>query len=392
MGAGANWTNKQIDILCEKWGTVSIPQIAEQLGRTTTAVKLKASRLHLGAALDNSRFVTLNVFLKAIGVTGGGNYTLNLFKQAGLKIHLQKVEKCSFKMIDIDEFWNFADKNRTMIDFSRFSAGTIGPEPEWVKFKREEDFKRKSIVQPHNAQWTKAEDKELIRLLKEYKYTYPEISLRLHRSEGAIQRRVLDLGVKERPVKADNHNLWTEQQLEILCDMIKKGSNYETISLKIQKSTKAIRGKVFTCYLSENLDKVRNIIADGKWGDNRPSRTIRQRKLMSIEEKAETSDLLSVLSGILASQICKHFEDSDNWQRHLCRHWNSIKGCESNETNCDSCSSFERIRAQHCARCGTTFYERQENRMCLKCRKVKQKIGYKKYLRKQNKHSGSLFV
>lgn len=135
MGAGANWTNKQIDILCEKWGTVSIPQIAEQLGRTTTAVKLKASRLHLGAALDNSRFVTINVFLKAIGITGGSDYTLNLFKQAGLKIHLQKVEKSSFKMIDIDEFWDFADKNRTMIDFSRFSAGTIGPEPEWVKFK-----------------------------------------------------------------------------------------------------------------------------------------------------------------------------------------------------------------------------------------------------------------
>lgn len=228
--------------------------------------------------------------------------------------------------------------------------------------------------------------------MKEHKYTYPEISLRLRRSEGAIQRRVLDLDIKERPVKADNHNLWTVQQLETLCDMIKRGSNYESISLEIQKSTKAIRGKVFTCYLSENLNKVRKIIDGGNWGDNRPSRAIRQRNLMSIEEKTETSNLLSALSGILSSRIRKHFEDSDNWQRHLCRHWDPIKGCESNETDCDSCSSFERIRAQHCARCGATFYERQENRMCLKCRKVKQKIGYKKYLRKQNKHSGSLFV
>lgn len=391
MGAGANWTNKQIDILCEKWGTVSIPQIAEQLGRTTTAVKIKASRLHLGAALDNSRFVTLNVFLKAIGVTGGG-YTLNLLKKAGLKIHMQKVEKCSFKMIDIDEFWKFVDKNRNMIDFSRFSAGTIGPEPEWVKFKREEDFKRKSIVQPHNTKWTDGEDKELIRLLREHKYTYPDIALRLHRSEGAIQRRVLDLGIKERPIKADNHTLWTEEQTSTLCDMIKKGSNYESISLIIGKSSKAIRGKVFATYLTENIDKARALICDGEWGDNRPSRVVSQRRLMSVDEKAEVSSLLSSLSGVLASRIRQHFEESDNWQRHLCRHWNSIKGCESNGTNCDSCSSFERIRAQHCARCGATFYERQENRMCLKCRKVKRKIGYKKYLRKQNKHSGSLFV
>ena len=74
----------------------------------------------------------------------------------------------------------------------------------------------------------------------------------LHRSAGAIQRRCTDLGLKERPVKADNHGpeaTWTPEDLELLADGIRHGESYTLIGQAIGKSEKAIRGKVYFTYL-----------------------------------------------------------------------------------------------------------------------------------------------
>ena len=53
--------------------------------------------------------------------------------------------------------------------------------------------------------WTKEEDTELKRLVIQQKYTYDQISKMMNRTCGAIQRRLCDLGIKDRPIKADNH-------------------------------------------------------------------------------------------------------------------------------------------------------------------------------------------
>lgn len=288
MGKGKNWTREEEEQLAEEWGMYSADTIAKRHGRTRDAVIVRVARLGLGAHLENSSKISFNILLKELGYSGGYEERLKRFEAAGLKIHMQRVKDCSFRMVDIDEFWEFAENNKHLIDFSRLDENALGAEPTWVKVKRTEDFKRKCTVKPHNAKWTETEDKELLRLLRTYRYTYPEIAERLHRSEGAIQRRINDLGIKERPIKADNHTLWTEEQLQTLCQMIKAGSNYESMSRAIGKSAKAIRGKVFTVYLTENLAKVSKMLGNGKWGDNRPERCIGQRLLMSIEEKPKS--------------------------------------------------------------------------------------------------------
>ena len=163
--------------------------------------------------------------------------------------------------------------------------------------------------------------------------------------------------------------------------MIKRGSNYENMSRVIGKSAKAIRGRVFNMYLTENLNKVARLIGDGKWGDNRPDRPISKRLLMTVEEKAETKEQLSKFAGLLASRIRQHFDNEDNWQRHLCHNWHEVKGCTAGGVSCDECGSFERIRPQYCGRCGATFFEREHNRICKSCRDARRKAGYKKYLR-----------
>jgi len=38
------WTKEDVEYLKEKWGTVSIPYIAQKLNRSVNAIKLKAGR------------------------------------------------------------------------------------------------------------------------------------------------------------------------------------------------------------------------------------------------------------------------------------------------------------------------------------------------------------
>lgn len=387
MGA-RHWTPEEYARLAEEWGMYSIGTIAEHLGRSELAVKEKASRMGLGPHLDASDRISLNVLLQELGVTKGGScysFSYQRLKAAGLKIHTHRVQNNSFRMVDIDEFWEFAEKNRHLFDFSRLEENVLGAEPEWVKIKRAEDFKRAFVVKPYKTKWTEAEDRELIRLLRMHRYTCPEIAARLRRSEGAIARRVQDLGIKERPIAADKQGKWTQEELATLGRMMKAGSSYESMSGVIGKSTKAIRGKVFTVYLTENLDKACALMGDGEFGDNRPERTVKQRLMMTVEEKAEVKDSMSKLVGLLTYQIRKHFDDQDNWQRNLCQHWDKVKGCTAGGVNCDECSDFLRIRPQYCGRCGATFYERKENRICERCRSARKKSAARKYMWAQSR-------
>ena len=388
MREGKNWTQAECDVLSELWGQYSLPTIAKRMGRSENAILMKKGKLGLGSHLGASEYISLNELFKVLGVPHNYSYQRDKLEELGLKVHRQKVRNNSFRMVDIGEFWIFAENNKHLFDFSRMEPCALGAEPEWVKAKRAEDFKRRRAVKPHNAQWTEAEERELLRLLKQYKYTYPEIAERLHRSEGAIQRRVLDLGIKERPIKADNHILWTDEELHIVAEMIKSGSNYESMSRAVGKSAKAIRGRVYQMYLTENLNKVANLIGDGKWGDNRPDRPLSKRLCMTVEEKKEVKELASRLASALTVPIRNHFDDQDNWQRLLCQNWDEVKGCVAGCLNCDDCASFIRIRPQYCGRCGATFYERRENRICERCRLQRKKQAARKYFKineKENK-------
>jgi len=78
---------------------------------------------------------------------------------------------------------------------------------------------------------------------------------------GAIQTRICYLGLKERPIKADNHIKWTDEEWDKVLSMVLAGYKYELIAEKIDRSSKAIRGKMGREFCTENLDKVREILS-----------------------------------------------------------------------------------------------------------------------------------
>ncbi len=255
--ASKKWTDEELTYLDEQWGSKSIAAIARNLGRSVNGVKIKAVRRGLGSHLHSGTCITFNELLKVLGQASGYRERLRVWTEKGLKIKTHKVDKCSFRVVDIEDFWKFAENNRDLFDFSRFEKNSLGIEPDWVDAKRKADTKKCRLVKTHNEAWTPAEDSELIRLLKMHRYGYAELEQRLRRTAGAIQRRVIDLNLKERPVKAYNHNKWTEEQVKTVIDMILSGNGYSIIAIEVAKSTKAVKGKVYALFGSENLDKVR---------------------------------------------------------------------------------------------------------------------------------------
>ena len=346
-------------------------------------------RMGLGAYLDSGDYITLNQLLCAFqGTNAGYSYkTISWVKNRGMPVHSRKVNKKRVKVVYLKEFWKWAEKNRSFLDFSKMEPLSLGEEPDWVEEQRKKDYY--AFANQRKDPWTPGEDSRLKALLKQHKYGYADLSDMLHRSAGAIQRRINDLGLKERPVKAENHGKeceWTAEDFQLLADGIRNGDSYTEIGRAVGRSEKAVRGKVYTVYLTERADKVRTMLGDGSWGHGAPLPTVKQAACNNPHGKAMRKDM-SALCGILRHHMNALGYDP-YWQRFMCMKWDDLEGCTAGCTDCDACAEFVRIKPQCCVRCGVTFYERQENKICKSCRVARKKAAQRKWSRINNRKGG----
>lgn len=376
MGLSRNWTKEEEEYLKEKWGTLSVKTLAKNLNRSENAILVRKTRLGLGAFLESGEYVSFNQLKLAIGVDYGGYKNISWIKNRDFPVKTKRVNNCSFKIVYLEDWWKWAEQNKNVLDFSKFEENMLGEEPEWVKVKRRHDIERNQKY--ITTQWTKAEDDKLIRLVKKQKYTYAELSTMLRRTNGAIQRRLSDLGVKDRPIKADNHTRWTESEKMQLGYLIKMGYGYDLIADEIGKSSKAIRSVVYLMYLTENLDRVRVIMGNGEFGDNRPERKIRQWNTMNTEERIAAKEALTQLTAILQYRFKQQVNETEfgqYFQRDMCK--NFCGECLKS-AGCDECETFKKIDPQNCKMCGKTFWERKENLYCSSCRDMRKKQWLRK--------------
>jgi transposase len=236
----AAWPKDQVEYLEERWGAVSIKAIAKYLGKSVNAVKIKADRLGLGRNLLSYDGITVNQLALAINTS----YSLvkHWIKRYGFpaKSKVFANEK-PILVVRYEDFWKWAEEYKHLLNFARVEPNILGPEPEWVKEKRKADqLKYNKGCRP----WTKEDDRLLISMVKAYQYTYPEIAKALRRSEGAVKRRLQDLNIKARPVRLNNHVKYTEQEIEQLLELFRKGYSIDTIAAKLGKSALGVRGKL----------------------------------------------------------------------------------------------------------------------------------------------------
>lgn len=378
------WTAEEDDILRTNWGTMTIQGLCKKLNRTHNAVMVRVCRLGLPRYLESGDYITVNQLYKTFAGTNFSSYQLKSWvNDRGVPIRNKRRGKNTYRVIYLEEFWEWAEKHRSFLDFSKLEPLALGEEPAWVEEQRHKDFKANALQR--KDPWTPYEDSKLKALLKQQKYGYAEISKMLNRSAGAVQRRCTDLGLKERPVKADNHGeaaKWSEEMYAVLADGIRNGDSYSAIGEIIGKSEKAVRGKAYSVYLTENADKIRAMLGNGNWGNGAPLPTVRQAVYLS-NYRTDVRNQLSELAGILKYQMNKLGYDPF-FQRYMCLNWDNMQGCTANCTDCDSCPEFRRIPPQYCARCGITFFEREENRFCKDCRTARKKNAQRHWCRVNN--------
>ena len=100
----------------------------------------------------------------------------------GLPVHTKKVNRCSFRVVYIEEFWEWAERYRSFIDFSKMEPLALGEEPDWVAEQRKKDFEAYAIQR--KDPWGEDEDSRLKMLLSKHRYSWAEISEMMHRSHG----------------------------------------------------------------------------------------------------------------------------------------------------------------------------------------------------------------
>lgn len=296
MGRERHWTEKEINYLKEKWGVLSMKTLSKKLNRTIPAIRNRAVRLKLGSHLLGDGHITVRNLIELIGQKCNITCYLRKFEKNNCPIKKKLIIEKRIRVIYIDEFWEWAYKNRNILDFSRFPYGNLGPEPKWVDIKRRADRRKKATYKA--SPWTKEEDKRLLFLLRQHKYTRRDLAKKFNRTQGAIEKRMHDLKLIERPVAENNHIKWTKEEFDLLVELLKDGYDYEVISEIMDKSSKGIRNRVYSMYLTENSDKVLSYIGDGGWGDGRPDLNIFHKRLNQ-EEKIQVNNNLTRFTELL---------------------------------------------------------------------------------------------
>lgn len=384
---GKKWTAEEDQYLREAWGSFSFRSISNHLQRSVGGIRSRAGVLGLPPFLESGDYITLNQMRIALGYGRGGGYILeSLVEKRGMPVRKIRRGKVSVRIIYLDEFWAWAEKNKSYLDFSKMEPLALGAEPDWVADQRHKDYLAFGIQR--KDKWTPEEDSRLKMLISRYQYTWSEISVMLHRSEGAIQRRLTDLGIKGRPIKATNTGkgvAWSADQLQILTDGIKNGDSYALIAKAVGKSEKAVRGKVYTAYYTEDADNVRRMIGDGSFGDGKPVPLVKQARFYSpwrVPIKNDIEAIAGILQFVADRQAAELLKDDPYFQKNMCVKWDPYKAvCTAGCENCDACGEFERLRPQYCCRCGIDFLDRKPATFCPACRAARKKAAQQHWAR-----------
>lgn len=228
---GKLWSEDEVIKLIEMSDKLKTSTIAKSLGRTEEAVKKKLMRLNISTSINSIDAITVSN-LASICKVGGGR--VRTWIKKGLKTTKFKKYKSSvFTFIKIEDFWDFAEKNKDLINFANIDRNILGREPDWVREKRLNDIK---YSKKKNARWTKKEDDVLRRMYKYY--SLKEIREVVGRTEEAISIRIRRLGLKRRVVIR-----WSDKEIKMLLKMKKKGMSENKIAIELGRSSGSVNKK-----------------------------------------------------------------------------------------------------------------------------------------------------
>ena len=250
---GRIWTQAELDYLEDAWGRVSLPRIAMKLGRPAGGVRCMAWKRKLGPFLECGDYVTVSQLLVCFGYALGSTTVVYKWeKERGFPVYFRTVKKRKNRVVKIDEFWEWAEKNREVLDFSKLEPLSLGEEPAWVQAQRKKDLNKIKA-----RTWTRWDD-EMLKDLVAKELSYTEISERMRRSCLGVAKRCYTLGIRY-PQKQPQKD-WTLSEYRTVEEWILAGVGYREISARIGRTENALRTMLLRRYGTSAAGKLREML------------------------------------------------------------------------------------------------------------------------------------
>lgn len=233
-----NWTDEEEFYLENSVGRMRIELIAENLGRTESAIRQRMCKLKLNFHNNTIDYVLFH-FSKMTGIDNG---TLKYWiKNNDLPVKKKYLSEKSYALVlNLEDWWKWAEQNKKLIDFNKYNFWTLGDIPDWVEAQKEVDKLNISKKNKNKKFWTNEDIRTLKMMCKQYRYTTKDIATRLSRTESSINMQIYRLGIKEWPLKEDV-NPWTQAERERVKDLYIKGHGLGGIAQKLGRSQQSVR-------------------------------------------------------------------------------------------------------------------------------------------------------
>lgn len=282
MGLNRCWTAREEEYLCDAWGKKPLSVICRHLNRSENAVKIRVSKMGIGAARENNcDYITLNSLANALyGCldTTGKSYTKYQILPKILKIHMIPQPKVKRRCVKLSEFWEAAKANRYLFDFSKLERFALGPEPAWVEKQRRIDGATKTLRRSDYEPWNAHEESLLRSIASKKKYTCNELARMFKRSEGSVMRKLFELGL-HKCLKKNMQKHYTQEELDLIAELIIQGCSYPLIAQHTGRSEKSLRGVIFHRFGTESLGKINARLQSGERLEELPRYTQKKRDI-----------------------------------------------------------------------------------------------------------------
>lgn len=133
------WTTAETEYLLDRYCNQPVKKTAAVLGRSTASVKHKAQKLGLN--------IYVNEFIYARTLARCFNQDIRVvfrwIEKLGLPARKRRVANTLRYLIDVENFWKWAETHKEDINWSRYELMSLPPEPAWVREEKEATLHRK---------------------------------------------------------------------------------------------------------------------------------------------------------------------------------------------------------------------------------------------------------
>ena len=169
------WTEKEENYMIKYYLRQPVKKTAESLGRSEYSVKRKASKMGLN---HYTEYLSAKVIAKSFN--SDVDVVIRWIEKFNLPARKVICDNQKRYLIDPDVFWEWAFKNKSKINWSKYIKGSILPEPDWV------EIEKKIYKFPNNRKKFTTQEKNRIKILLQRGKSYQEIADEIGRTYYSV--------------------------------------------------------------------------------------------------------------------------------------------------------------------------------------------------------------